>query len=108
MRIPIVKDGFRFILPLGLLTAACLVFSMVWGAWVFGLLFLFCTWFFRDPERPLPHDPKAVLSPADGKIVEVKREKDPLLDQPVQRISIFLSVFNVHVNRIPIHGRIEK
>lgn len=72
---------------------------------VFGLplfiLALFCLWFFRDPERETPQGPYAV-SPADGKVVVVKPENGG------SRISIFLNVFDVHVNRTPIPGRITK
>jgi phosphatidylserine decarboxylase len=72
---------------------------------VFGLplfiLALFCLWFFRDPERQTPAGPYAV-SPADGKVVVVKPENGGT------RISIFLNVFDVHVNRTPIPGRITK
>ena len=72
---------------------------------VFGLplfiLALFCLWFFRDPNRETPQGPYAV-SPADGKVVVVKPENGGT------RISIFLNVFDVHVNRTPIPGRITK
>jgi phosphatidylserine decarboxylase len=71
--------------------------------WYFALPFLilalFCLYFFRDPNREIPPGPVAV-SPADGKVVVVKPENGG------QRISIFLNVFDVHVNRTPIPGRI--
>jgi phosphatidylserine decarboxylase len=66
------------------------------------LLAVFCLYFFRDPERSIPSGAVAV-SPADGKVVAVKSESSTL-----QRISIFLSVFDVHVNRAPIAGTVEK
>ncbi len=71
----------------------------VWGI-PFYILALFCLYFFRDPERQAPSGPVAV-SPADGKVVAVKEEEGGR-----RRISIFLSVFDVHVNRTPISGRI--
>jgi phosphatidylserine decarboxylase len=67
----------------------------------FGILALFCLYFFRDPEREVPTGPVAV-SPADGKVVVVKAENGG------QRISIFLNVFDVHVNRTPIPGRVTE
>lgn len=61
---------------------------------------------FRDPERQIPTEPGLVVSPADGKVVEIQDDTDPLLTQPSVRISVFLNVFNVHVNRVPVPGRI--
>jgi len=66
------------------------------------LLAAFCVYFFRDPEREIPSGPVAV-SPADGKVVAVKAESPSL-----QRISIFLNIFDVHVNRAPVGGVITK
>ena len=98
----IVKDGIYY--ALGLAAAGALVFWLVgpWTASPLWLLALFCLYFFRDPERSIPLGSVAV-SPADGKVVAVKSESPAL-----QRISIFLSVFDVHVNRAPIAGMVEK
>jgi phosphatidylserine decarboxylase len=98
----IVIDGIYY--ALGLAGAGALVFWLA-GAWVASplwLLAVFCLYFFRDPERSIPSGAVAV-SPADGKVVAVKSESSTL-----QRISIFLSVFDVHVNRAPIAGTVEK
>jgi phosphatidylserine decarboxylase len=108
MRLPIAKEGFMFLIPLGLLTAILWGFAFKWAALFFGGAFLFVTYFFRDPERVIPNDERLVVSPADGKVVEIVEEKDPILGQTFRRISIFLSVFNVHVNRMPIAGTVEK
>lgn len=108
MRIPIAKEGFMFIIPAGLLTGLFWFLSLPWIASVFGILLLFVTYFFRDPEREIPSDANVVVSPADGKVVEIVTEKDPILGQSFKRISIFLSVFNVHIQRMPIRGKIEK
>jgi phosphatidylserine decarboxylase len=85
------------------LTAGGLVIAYL-TRWWFGLplyiLAVFCLYFFRDPERPIPSGPVAV-SPADGKIVAVKAESPGM-----NRISIFLNIFDVHVNRTPIAGTI--
>ncbi|MGP0629499.1 phosphatidylserine decarboxylase family protein [Nitrospina sp. 32_T5] len=107
MRIPIVADGFRFIIPLALVTVVFAALSMHWGTLFFGLALLFCLNFFRDPERAIPQKDNVVVSPADGKVVEIAEDTDPLLKEPMMRVSIFLNVFNVHVNRVPVAGRIE-
>ena len=107
MRIPIAKDGYVFIFPLAVLTGIFWALSWFWATGLFVGLFLFVTWFFRDPERSVPEDPNAIVSPGDGKIVEIISEKDPLLDEAYTRVSIFLNVFNVHVNRVPISGKIQ-
>ena len=73
-----------------------------WYALPFAILGLFCLYFFRDPDREIPTGPVAV-SPADGKVVAVKPEGPKL-----NRISIFLNVFDVHVNRSPVTGRIRR
>ena len=107
MRIPIAKEGYMFILPLAVLTGIFWALSWLWIAGLFSGLFLFVTWFFRDPERSIPEDPNSIVSPGDGKVVEIVPEKDPLLDEVYTRVSIFLNVFNVHVNRVPISGKIQ-
>jgi phosphatidylserine decarboxylase len=75
---------------------------------VSGLLLLFVLNFFRDPERTIPNEERVVVAPGDGKVVKIVEEKDVLLDEPYRRISIFLNVFNVHVQRTPVAGRIEQ
>jgi phosphatidylserine decarboxylase len=108
MRIPIASDGYRFIIPLIILTVALGLSPLVWLAGVSGLLLLFVLNFFRDPERDIPNEERVIVSPGDGKVVEIVEEKDALLDEPYRRISIFLNVFNVHVQRTPVAGRIEQ
>lgn len=73
-----------------------------------GLFSLFNLFFFRDPERTIPQDLNLILSPADGKIIQVAlvRENEFFKSQ-VKRVSIFLSVFDVHVNRVPISGTVD-
>lgn len=66
-----------------------------------------CLWFFRDPERAVPPDPRAVVSPADGRVIDVSPvREDRFLQAPTTRISIFMSPLDVHVNRSPVDGRI--
>ncbi|HLK46487.1 MAG TPA: phosphatidylserine decarboxylase [Bryobacteraceae bacterium] len=97
----IVVDGIYYALALG---AAAAVVSWLAGPWfgaVFWILAAFCLYFFRDPERTIPVGPVAV-SPADGKVVAVVAETPT-----AQRVSIFLNIFDVHVNRAPIGGTIR-
>jgi phosphatidylserine decarboxylase len=69
----------------------------------------FSVWFFRDPERTAPSDPRAVVSPADGRVIDVSAmDEDRFLHAPTTRISIFMSPLDVHVNRSPIAGRIAR
>ena len=107
MRIPIAKDGYIFIIPLLVVTVLTYLLSFYWATVFVGLGFLFITWFFRDPERPIPDEPNVVVSPADGKVTEIVTEKEPINGETCKRVTIFLSVFNVHVNRVPIGGTIE-
>ena len=98
-----VRDGFYY--GLGALVAAALLsFINPWLALPPVLLGAFFLWFFRDPERTIPEDSGAIVSPADGKVTAVSRFADQ--DRNKQRISIFLNVFDVHVNRSPIAGTI--
>lgn len=108
MKIPIASDGYRFIIPLFIVTVALVLMSQPWWAGASGLALLFVLNFFRDPERAIPQEPQVVVSPGDGKVVEIVEEQDPLLDAPYRRISIFLNVFDVHVQRTPVEGRIEQ
>jgi phosphatidylserine decarboxylase len=100
-----VRDAYFYAVPLllaGLLMAW--LTSPAWGtpAW---LLAAFCLWFFRDPERVVPDTPGAIVSPGDGKVTDVSRIAVNGAER--LRISIFLNVFNVHVNRSPIGGVIR-
>lgn len=73
-----------------------------------GLLMLFNLFFFRDPDRQIPDNPLAIISAADGKVLQIVEEVEPhYFQERVWRISIFLSIFDVHVNRIPITGRVN-
>ena len=89
--------------------ATVVVALLGWGFWaLIGLaLTAFVGHFFRDPERVQPDDAEAVISPADGKIIKAGRAIDPVSGEEKQRISVFMNVLNVHVNRIPISGKIE-
>ena len=100
-----VRDGYFYALPL--VAAAILIGWLTNPLWAIipCLLAFFFLWFFRDPERTIPQDAGAVVSPGDGKVTDVS----PITvgGQERTRLSIFLSVFNVHVNRSPITGTIR-
>ena len=75
----------------------------------FGAVALFTAWFFRNPRRSAPKSDRAVVAPGDGKIVEICEESEPrFLKGKSVRISIFLNIFDVHVNRIPCDGTVEQ
>src|SRR5215471_14292947 len=97
-----VRDGYYY--GLALIVAAVLLGWLTRPAWAIVpvLLALFFLWFFRDPERAIPQQPGALVSPADGKVTDVSMVNTENGKQT--RISIFLSVFDVHVNRSPIAG----
>lgn len=101
-----VRDGYLYGLPL--IAAGILVGWLTRPAWTLipVLLALFFLWFFRDPERVIPDSPGAVVSPGDGKVTEVAQVTQS--GERLARISIFLSVFDVHVNRSPIAGIIRE
>ena len=77
-------------------------------AWPFWLLLVFVVQFFRDPQRPIPAQPNAVLCPADGRIVAVETTQDPYANREALKISVFMNVFNVHSQRSPVDGAISK
>jgi phosphatidylserine decarboxylase len=99
-----VKEGYYFGLPP--LVLGGIAFLLHWTIAAIVLVFLaaFVFYFFRDPERTIPSDPGAVVSPADGRVVVVTDEEHG--GQPGKRISIFLAIWNVHVNRSPEAGTI--
>jgi phosphatidylserine decarboxylase len=104
-----VKDAYRFALPLFAAGILLMVFgwksiALVSLAAICFVLALFVCYFFRDPQRAIPTDPSVIVSPADGKVVEIV---DELLDSRMgHRISIFLNIFNVHVQRAPVAARV--
>ncbi len=106
--IPVASEGWPFIIPLAIVTALLFAFGWKNTAFVSLALTLFVLFFFRDPERPLPKGENLVVSPADGRVVVIKDVYEPdYLKQDVKQVSIFLSVFNVHVNRAPVGGIVE-
>lgn len=108
---PIHPEGYPFI---GGFALASLLLFWIWTplGWIGTALTIWCALFFRDPIRVTPQRDGLVVSPADGRISMITRALPPaelgLGDQPLPRVSIFMSVFNVHVNRSPIAGRIDR
>jgi phosphatidylserine decarboxylase len=103
----IAREGWAFIL-IGLLAAALAHWAFgPWWAMPLWLLVIFMVQFFRDPPRQVPPNPKAVLSPADGRLVAVERSRDPYLERDAVKMSVFMNVFNVHSNRSPVDGEVR-
>lgn len=106
---PIHREGFRFILIFALLTILLLLVNE--GLGIVGIILtLWCIFFFRDPERTIPVEENVLVSPADGVVTRVEygveAPEESQIKGKVNKISIFLNVFNVHVNRVPISGKI--
>lgn len=108
---PIHKEGhpFIFIFAVVSIIAGLMVGSL---GWIGSIATLWCVYFFRDPERVTPSEGNLVISPADGLIQKIEKAAPPaelgLGDAELTRISIFLNVFNVHVNRVPVSGEVTE
>src|ERR1700758_2505863 len=99
-----VKDAYRFALPPLIAGIVCVVIGWKWPGGVLIFLGLFVFYFFRDPNRTIPSTPGVIVSPGDGHVLEVV---DELLDGNFgHRITIFLAIWDVHVQRAPVAGRI--
>jgi phosphatidylserine decarboxylase len=105
----IAHEGIPFILLSLVLTVLAAFFGIVWLAVIFGILTVFIVSFFRNPERSYKPQDKLVISPADGKILKIEDVGiEGTIAGRFKKISIFMNVFNVHVNRAPYAGKIEK
>ena len=103
----IAKEGWPFII--GSLVLSILTFFWCgWWSLPLWVLAAFVVQFFRDPARDIPANPEDVLSPADGRIVVVEKTTDPYRGVNALKISVFMNVFNVHSNRSPIDGKVER
>ena len=112
MRFPIAKESFPFLLPPLLLAIALLLFPQtrfgLWF-WICAVLAFCVAGFFRDPEREIPQGENLIICPADGKIIKIEETRYPALgDDTYLQVSIFMSVFNVHINRAPMAGTVEQ
>jgi phosphatidylserine decarboxylase len=111
--VPVTKvapEGVPFIVAFAVVAV---LGSWVASSWVFSLplwvLTAWCVWFFRDPERAVPPSadaPDVLVAPADGRVICIEEEDAPLSGVPARKVSIFMNVFNVHVNRSPAAGEV--
>ena len=104
----IAREGWLFV---GIAVVAALLLGYFVGGWwslPLWLVALFILQFFRDPARNVPDDPAAVVSPADGRVVEVSRAQDPYVKREALKVSVFMNVFNVHSNRSPVDGTVKE
>ncbi|MET4128672.1 phosphatidylserine decarboxylase [Roseovarius sp. MBR-6] len=108
---PMHPEGRKFV---GVFTAITLVLFLIWEplGWLGAGLTVWCYYFFRDPERVTPARPGLIISPADGIVSLIEQVAPPaelgLPDVPLTRVSVFMSVFNCHVNRAPVEGTVTK
>ncbi|MFA4916376.1 MAG: phosphatidylserine decarboxylase family protein [Syntrophales bacterium] len=106
---PIALEGLTFIIPVGAVALAAFFFGATRTAVLLSVATLFVVWFFRNPARKTPEDAKAIISPADGTVLKIEDVIDnEMVKGPFKKISIFMSIFNVHVNRVPVSGTVNK
>ena len=119
MKIPLTKYGLPqvAVFPAALIVAMIVValgtmtFLPAWAVIsleaVLAAILVWALMFFRDPERRCPSDANLLLAPADGRITDIEQVRDDFIDGPALRIGIFLSIFNVHINRAPCNAKVE-
>nr|WP_110952868.1 phosphatidylserine decarboxylase family protein [Massilibacillus massiliensis] len=108
VKAPIIKEGYTFI-AIALIVAFIIWFTVnpFWAV-IPGVLALFFAFFFRNPKREIPTDTSLIVSPADGTVMGiVEVDDDDFVNEPCNKVIIFLSVFDVHINRSPISGKIK-
>ncbi|ADE12627.1 phosphatidylserine decarboxylase [Sideroxydans lithotrophicus] len=103
----IAREGWPFLAISLVLAVAATVWCATWSIplWI---IFVFVLQFFRDPAREIPQETGIVLSPADGRVIKVERTQDPYAKRDAILVSVFMNVFNVHSNRSPVDGKVEK
>jgi phosphatidylserine decarboxylase len=103
----IAREGWPFLAISLVLAVAATVWCAAWATplWI---IFVFVLQFFRDPAREIPQEAGAVLSPCDGRVIKVERARDPYGERDAILVSVFMNVFNVHSNRSPLDGKVEK
>ncbi len=108
-RLPVAREGFPFILTGAALTALSIIFAWIPALVFFALLTAFVLYFFRDPDRVPDETGNAVLSPADGRVLKAGpiMGSDNPYGKPCIEVSIFMSIFDVHVNRVPVSGIVK-
>ena len=103
----VAREGWLF-LAISAGVSFLAAYFLGWWSIPLWLVTLFILQFFRDPAREVPDDPRAVVAPADGRIVEVSRAEDPYLRREALKVSVFMNVFNVHSNRSPVDGVVRE
>lgn len=107
-RIPVALEGYPFILFAAFATTVLAILQITYAAVPALVITAFILWFFRDPDRTVPDQTDAFISPADGKVIVAEKITDErFLNREVFKISIFMNVFNVHVNRFPFAGTVK-
>jgi phosphatidylserine decarboxylase len=103
----IAREGWPFLAISLILAVAATVWCAAWSVplWI---IFVFVLQFFRDPAREIPQEAGIVLSPCDGRVIKVERAQDPYAQREAILVSVFMNVFNVHSNRSPADGKVEK
>ena len=103
----IAREGWPFLAISLVLAVAATVWCALWSIplWI---IFVFVLQFFRDPAREIPQEAGIVLSPADGRVIKVERTQDPYGQREAILVSVFMNVFNVHSNRSPVDGTVQK
>lgn len=104
----IAREGWPFLAISFVAAALVTTFAGIVWSLPLWIIFIFVLQFFRDPPREIPQGEKAVLSPADGRIVAILPTRDPWLERDALKVSVFMNVFNVHSNRSPIDGTVIK
>lgn len=108
-KVPIALEGYPFIAICGFITLICAILGNLFLVFLTLLATAFTTYFFRDPERFTPDTNTGIISPADGKVILIEEiQDDTFTGNEAYKISIFMNVFNVHVNRVPMDGTVEK
>lgn len=104
----IAREGWVFVLFFLIIAALFYFFDIVAGVGIALLLALFCVFFFRNPQRTIPNGKGIVVSPADGRVMDIETlDENNYVHAPAVRVRIFLSLFNVHINRTPIDGQVD-
>lgn len=106
---PVAKEGLNLIIPTFILAVALYLTNLQALAIIFFIVFLFLIFFFRNPKRNCTFSQDIILSPADGKIISIENINNPsYINENALKVSIFLSIFDVHITRSPYNGTVEK
>ena len=104
---PIAPEAFPFVVLLGALATGAWFLDLKIASLILTVLAGWVLWFFRNPTRTIPDDPRSIVSPADGRVMEIQEEEEgTYCKERAIRVSIFLNIFNVHINRIPCTGEV--